>query len=137
MLAAQSPIGIGISVARILLLETDVLYARILSDYLSQHDYQVDWVQDAQAAIHAADTCAPDIVIMELLLGLHNGVEFLQEFRSYSDWQHVPVLVITHVPPDAHTQALTRQLGVKQYIHKSTARLSDIERYVAGIIAHV
>jgi two-component system cell cycle response regulator DivK len=83
----------------VLLIEPDRVMAEIYKRTIEADGISaVTSVSGAQAAIMAADKHRPDLVILELQLIEHSGVEFLYEFRSYSEWQAIPVLVQTMVP---------------------------------------
>lgn len=120
---------------KILLLEPNRLLAQQYSSYLSSLGYEIVWRTDAQEGIVAADEYKPDIVIVELLLAGHSGVEFLYEFRSYADWQNVPAIVLS-----AATQASSRildatlaELGIKAYLYKPETTLEKIGLIVARL----
>lgn len=86
------------NVARhILLIEPNKILASQTADFLMSKGYQVTVAYTAQSAIVAADHTSPDIVILEVLLAKHSGIEFLYEFRSYNEWQHIPVIVFSRV----------------------------------------
>ena len=70
----------------------------------------------------------PDVVVLELQLPGHNGVEFLYEFRSYPEWLHVPVVLHTFVPPAELTRAVTleAELGVRKMLYKPAATLTAL-----------
>jgi len=107
--------------ANILLIEPDHILAATYGEALRSGGHQVAVCSGAQAAIFAADTTPPDVVILELQLIEHSGIEFLYEFRSYPEWQAVPVLVLSHVPPmefNASLGMLRRELGVQAYHYK-------------------
>jgi CheY-like chemotaxis protein len=77
----------------------------------------------------AADDINPDVVILELQLVQHSGAEFLYEFRSYPDWQNVPVIIYTQIPPTQFHdtfQDTCRQLGVSEYLYKPTTSLQAL-----------
>lgn len=82
---------------KILLIEPNALIAAQYAGYLSDRGHEINKVTDAQEAILAADKNTPDVVIMEPLLAAHSGIEFLYEFRSYGEWQDIPVIVISRV----------------------------------------
>ncbi len=65
--------------AQILLIEPDRLLAETYAQSLTGGGHRVVACAGAQAAIHAADQDCPDIVILELQLVEHSGVEFLYE----------------------------------------------------------
>src|SRR5438132_74554 len=98
----------------ILLIEPDRPQARTLASALQQAGHTVAHAVSAQGAVHLADEQSPDVVVLELQLPQHNGVEFLYEFRSYPEWLHVPVVLHTFVPERelAHAAVLHTELGV-------------------------
>ena len=112
---------------QILLVEPDVALAQIYRDALEAAGHEVDVVTSAQAAIFAADQHRPDVVVLELQLAAHNGVEFLYEFRSYPEWQTVPVIVNSVVPPgDVVLEVLWDQLRISAYHYKPRTKLSAL-----------
>ena len=87
----------------------------------------------AQTAVDAADKQRPDVVILELQLAAHSGVEFLHEFRSYPEWQSVPVIVQSGLPPAQLAEAqdsLRRDLGVRTILYKPRTTLQQLLRAV-------
>ena len=102
---------------------------------LEQQGHTVVHAVSAQGAVHQADQQTPDVVVLELQMPRHNGVEFLYEFRSYTEWLGVPVLVHSFVPPSELTRAVTlrAELGVVQILHKPATSL----RQLCEAVAHV
>jgi len=121
----------------ILLIEPDLLLARSYYDALKTAGHVVTAVPSAQAAVLAADESKPDIVIMEVQLVGHSGIEFLYEFRSYADWQQVPLIIHTVVPPNEFAGArdlLMREMGVTLYLYKPQTSLKKLLRSVAELV---
>lgn len=117
----------------ILLIEPDRVLAGAYVEALQSAGYQVNAASTAQAGIMVADAIPPDLVVLELQLVEHSGIEFLYEFRSYPDWQSVPVLIHTHVPPaefNDNGELLRQELGVREYLYKPRTSLS---RLVASV----
>jgi len=112
--------------AEILLVEPDSRLAATYAKTLQAAGHHVTTVPSAQTAIVAADTALPDLVILELQLVEHSGIEFLYEFRSYPDWQAVPVIIQSQVPPAEFSdnwQLLQNELGVQAYLYKPRTSL--------------
>ena len=122
--------------ARILLVEPDQLLARTYQTALQRAGHKVDIAASAQAAVDAADAHRPDVVVLELQLADHNGVEFLYEFRSYPEWQKVPVIVQSNVPLNEFkiSAATWRQLGVAGYLYKPRTTLSQLLAAVRDVV---
>lgn len=123
--------------ATVLLIEPDALLARTYQAALEMAGHTVMVRAGAQAAITAADQEHPDVVVMELQLIQHSGVEFLYEFRSYADWIEVPVIILSHVAPGdlaGAYETLRDQLGVRQYLYKPQTNLRTLVRSVAELV---
>jgi DNA-binding response OmpR family regulator len=116
----------------ILLIEPDSLQARLYGSALAREGHSVAYSSTAQSAVHAADEQVPDIVILELQLPGHNGIEFLYEFRSYPEWMHVPVVIHTFVPVHELAQAdvLKTELGVQRILYKPSTVLATLQEAV-------
>lgn len=120
---------------KILLIEPDTILANNYTDAIQQDGHSVNWQANAQAAIHQADIDRPDIIILELQLPSHNGVEFLYEFRSYPEWQDIPVIVLSLVPEESFVGGakLFEQLGVKRFLYKPQTKLRQLLKTVKQI----
>jgi len=115
--------------ARILLVEPDRVLAESYVQALLHAGHEVQAAGGAQAAIMSADAIPPDLVILEIQLVEHSGIEFLYEFRSYPDWQDVPVIFQTNVPRNEFTdnwQLLQDELGVRDYLYKPRTSLKQL-----------
>lgn len=124
---------------RVLLIEPDAVLADVYTCALEREGYRVDWCAHAQDAISAADNKRPDVVVLEMQLAGHGGVEFLYEFRSYPEWRSIPVVLQTLVPPVA--VGLSRQqrqlLGISAILYKPAAKLRHLVSAVKGSLEPV
>lgn len=116
----------------ILLIEPDVVLAKIYKEAFARLGHSVQHVGDAQAGILAADEQCPDVVVLELLLANHSGAAFLYEFRTYGDWLTVPVVVHTLIPPTRLRPfgKSFRELGVAASLYKPETSLQTLLRTI-------
>lgn len=115
--------------ASILLIEPDHVLATIYKQALSSEGHEVTVRPSAQTAVMAADATNPALVIIELQLVEHSGIEFLYEFRSYTDWQNIPVIIHSHVPAHEFHDSqdiLNNELGVTDYLYKPHTNLKQL-----------
>jgi CheY-like chemotaxis protein len=120
-------------VANVLLMETDHILAKNLSKYLSSLGHEVSWHVEPQSAIDQADKKRPDVIILDLMLANHrSGIEFLYEFRSYPEWQNLPVVIFSHVAAEDFKGCLDslKQLNVAAFRYKPTTSLSDLAQSI-------
>jgi CheY-like chemotaxis protein len=124
--------------ANVLLIEPDAVLARTYIQALQHVGHIVSYAACAQDAILAADEAKPDIVVLELRMAVHDGIEFLYEFRSYPEWQHVPVVVNSHIAPsnlEPVRTALQDDLGVVALLYKPKVSLQQLISQVNGQVA--
>lgn len=118
----------------LLLIEPNPILARTYGNAFVHAGFTVSHATGAQRAIDAADKHQPDLVVLELQLSAHSGIEFLHEFRSYPEWQHIPVMVHTMIPPTSMdrgiTEALKNELGVCAVLYKPRTNLQQLVRAV-------
>ncbi len=123
--------------ANILLIEPDHSLARAYKQALEIAGHQVLVSSSAQTAVDAADEVRPDVVVMELQLIAHSGIEFLYEFRSYADWQDIPVIVLSKVPPaefNRCSRTMREHLGVSAYCYKPQTDLKQLSHVVMNTL---
>lgn len=116
----------------ILLIEPDRILGAGLQEALEAFGCSVAWSRSAQAALDALDDTLPDIIILELQLGLHNGIEFLYEIRSYTEWQQIPVIAhtINSKAQDPIFNRSFKSLGVQAVLYKPRTSTSQLIRVV-------
>lgn len=121
----------------ILLIEPDRVLAAIYYQALTNEGYQVSVAPGAQSAIMASDRSQPDLIILELQLVDHSGIEFLYEFKSYSEWQDAKVIIHSHIPPAEFSSSaaiLREQLGMIEYLYKPHTSLEQLVGSVSSAL---
>ncbi len=113
---------------RILLIEPDSVLARTYKAALGRAGFAVDWQVNAQGAISSVDHAKPSIIVLDLQLAEHNGVEFLHELRSYPDWQDIPVIILSSVAAEdlALNQKIRERLKIVDYLYEPHTKLSEL-----------
>src|SRR4029077_16989124 len=57
--------------------------------------WQVSEAENGQVAVEALAIARPDVIILDLMMPKMDGFEVLDELRRRSDWQDIPVVIIT------------------------------------------
>ena len=118
--------------ARVLLINSDKIVADNICHFLSRAGYQVDWHLEPQAAVDGADAKAPDAIITDLVFAGRSGAEFLYEFRSYPEWQNLPVIILADIRPEEFSDAGSGfgQLNVAAYHYLPITKLTDLVKFL-------
>lgn len=123
--------------AQILLVEPDRQLAQTYASAFSQVGYQIGARANAQTAIQAVDSLSPDLIILEIQLIEHSGIEFLYELRSYPEWQDIPVIILTQIPPaefNDNLQILRGELNVSSILYKPHTNVKKMLQTVSEIV---
>lgn len=122
--------------ARILLLEPNQLLASQYKQFLESKGYTVVSCKNAQDGINRADQINPELVVMELLLAAHSGIEFLYEFRSYGEWRKVPVIVLSRIPRSEiiASDKVLNELGISVFLYKPETTLQRLGERVSAVL---
>lgn len=118
--------------ADILLIEPDTILGETYASALRSTGHEVALHHQAETGIFAVDEKKPDLILLELQLPGHGGVEFLHELRSYTEWQQIPVLLHTMIAPKRirHYIGRLQSLGVIDYLYKPAASLQQMMKAV-------
>lgn len=121
--------------AQILLVEPDTVLAKTYAAALTNNGHHILRAQDAQSAINATDVVRPDCIVLEVRLPGHNGIEFLYELRSHTDWQDIPVIVLSQLSLDrvGLDETKMNELGVGAFCYKPDTSLTTLNVLVEDI----
>lgn len=113
---------------RVLLVEPDIILARQYQKAFLSSGVDIVVCSNAQSAIVAIDEKVPDVIVLELQLAGHSGIEFLHEFRSYEDWANIPIIMHSSVPEYAvgADSKVWKQLGVERYFYKPKTSIKQL-----------
>ena len=123
--------------AHILLVEPDISLGKLYTSSLELSGYSVSHCRTAQDAITSADENIPDLVLLEIEIAIHNGIEFLYDFRSYPEWQDIPLLIVSHVVPSrgALNPKSWGLLKISGYHYKPITKLQDLLSSVERVLS--
>jgi DNA-binding response OmpR family regulator len=123
--------------SRILLVDDDEKFARLLRDYLEPFGYQVEVAHDGRSGLAMALGGAYAAVILDVMLPGLNGFDVLRELRRESQ---VPVLMLTALG-DEPDRIAGLEIGADDYLPKTfstrelLARLRAVIRRSIGAAA--
>jgi two-component SAPR family response regulator len=122
----------------VIIIEPDHIVAKEMTRVFNDNGIKVKICPEAQTAISEIDSNKPSAIILELQLSGHSGVEFLHEFRSYEDWDNIPIFIYSRVPEYAIglDQKIWDSYGVKRFFYKPKTSLNQLVGVVKGYLAN-
>lgn len=100
---------------RILLIEDDRMIGTAVQQALKDAAYAVDWVTDGETAIHAAESEAYELALLDLGLPKLDGRDVLRRFRAFG--RRLPVIIVT-ARDDVDDRIEGLDLGADDYLIK-------------------
>ena len=101
--------------SRVLLVEDDPLITEIIADELLQRGYHVDTATNGADALERLAIQRPDAIVLDLMLPVLHGWDFVEHYREHTAGELVPILVVSAA--GAVTRSMER-LGVKAFLPK-------------------
>jgi DNA-binding response OmpR family regulator len=81
--------------SRVLVVEDDQPTRELLCRNLRDEGWTVDSAENGAVALEHVETSLPDLIVLDLMMPVMDGFEFLANFRLRDDAVNVPVLVVT------------------------------------------
>jgi two-component system, OmpR family, phosphate regulon response regulator PhoB len=118
----------------VLVVDDDEAVRVLLTRYLEMEGFTVDQALDGGAALAAVATSKPDLILLDLMMPIHDGLDVLTQLRRNSD---IPVILLTARGSEAD-RILGLKLGADDYVVKPfspgelTARINSVLRRTRG-----
>jgi DNA-binding response OmpR family regulator len=101
---------------KILICEDNKLAYKTLAVVLGREGYQTEVAEDGNAAIEMLDHNQYDLVLIDIHLPFHSGLELVRHLRSKLG-KNTPVIILTAFS-DPQMQKQAKELGINDYIVK-------------------
>ena len=88
----------GTGLKRILVVEDNLDLRELLSDAMSDAGYDVSEVSNGAEALARAEEWLPDAILLDLMLPVMDGAEFLRARQDRPFLARIPVMVLTAHP---------------------------------------
>ena len=80
---------------KILIVDDEPQVLRLLQLSLEQAGYQVTTAEDGQEALNRVASDRPDLVIMDSVMPLMDGIEVVRRLKSDENTAQIPVVILT------------------------------------------
>jgi len=116
--------------SKVLVVEDDASLLRALSDKFQKEGYEVVTANNGQEGLTRALQEKPEIVLLDVVMPIKDGLAMLSEMRHTEALRETPVIILTNLnEPEKMIEGL--ELGVNDYLVKSDWKIDDVVKKVA------
>lgn len=100
---------------RVLLVDDERSLLDVLAPFLERAGFQVETAQDGEAALQRLAECAPDVIVLDVMMPHVDGREVCRRLRAAGNW--TPIILLTQVGGPTE-RAMSLEEGADDYINK-------------------
>ena len=102
---------------KILIIEDERALSQVLSYNLQREGYETLVAHDGQEGLRKAQTLLPDLVLLDLMLPVVDGLDVCRRLRSGEQTRRIPILMLT-AKGEETDQLVGFSLGADDYVTK-------------------
>jgi two-component system phosphate regulon response regulator PhoB len=138
----------GMTQPRILIIEDERALTDVLSYNIQREGFETSVAHEGQDGLRKAQTLLPDLIVLDLMLPVLNGLDVCRELRAGPRTRHIPILMLT-AKAEETDQVVGFSLGADDYVTKpfsvkvlmerikALLRRRDDETGTADVVEHL
>ena len=103
--------------AKILIVDDDVLITGLMQSLVGIDRHQPYVVNDSTEAMDAAKSFSPDLITLDLMMPHLNGFELCALLRADPQFARTPIIIIS-AKEDAQSRQMAFSMGATEYLNK-------------------
>lgn len=119
---------------KILIVEDELSYLKLLHDQLSKNEFEVLEAQDGHEGLAIAELKHPDLILLDIRLPNMNGMTMLDQMRKSNWGKSVKVIILTNLEPDDKILKKVLEDKPDLYLVKSDIQLSELITKIKSVL---
>jgi DNA-binding response OmpR family regulator len=103
--------------AKILIIDDDPQTTKLLESIVALNNHQTTSVNNSMSAVETANSAAPDLILMDIMMPGINGIQLCKIFQSTPDLKHIPVIIVSALD-DIGSKKDAFNAGAKDFLTK-------------------
>lgn len=119
---------------KILIVDDEVSLLEILKDRFTTAGYKVSTAINGEKGLDQVKKNNPDLILLDLLMPVMDGVSMLAELRKDAKNKTTPVIIFTNLEHNSIIKEKIKNDGYTEYIVKSDIEIEDLVKKVHDIL---
>lgn len=116
----------------ILIVEDDIVIARLLENCLKRSGYAVQVVWNGNEGLEAIEKKKPDLVLLDIVMPKMDGYMVLHELQKKKFLPDLPVIVISNSGEPVEIERI-QKMGIRDYLIKVNMSPGEVLEKVHGV----
>lgn len=118
---------------KVLITEDDKLFRDLLVRKLTGSGFEVVATVNAESALKALETFAPDLAVLDILLPGANGFDLLSSIRNKETTKNLPVIFLSNLSSKEDFQK-GKDLGIAAFLVKAAVTPNEVVSEVNRVL---
>jgi CheY-like chemotaxis protein len=121
--------------SKILIIEDNLAYLKLLKDQLTKSGYTVSEAVDGEKGLEKAKNEDPDLILLDIRMPVMDGMAMLDLLRKEEKGKKTKVILLTNIEPD---DKIIEEVFANQpsyYFIKSDIHLTDLIEKIKELLA--
>jgi len=119
---------------KILIIEDDPSYLKLLNDQLTKNGYGIVQAKDGKEGLAIATSQHPDMIILDIKMPVMDGIAMLDELRKDEYGKSAKVIILTNLEPNDKILRKVLEDVPTYYLIKSDIQLNELIERVKDIL---
>ena len=81
---------------KVLIVDDEKTLVNVMKDYLSKEGYETDVAYDGKQALDKISIYHPDIILLDILMPVLNGIDTLKILKKQPETKNIPVIMLSN-----------------------------------------
>ncbi|HXH04827.1 MAG TPA: response regulator [Candidatus Nitrosotenuis sp.] len=118
---------------RLLIVEDEAALRDVYAILFKMQNYDVHEAVNGKEAIKLMETLRPDVIILDALMPVMGGIEFLETIKIKENYPDTRVLFLTNLS-DQKTVTQSKKMGAHKYLLKASVSPKELITAVGELV---
>ncbi len=118
----------------IMVIEDDLVIGEVISSMIKTAGWRVFRAENGEVALEHLDNKKPVLILLDLIMPVMNGFDFLTNLRKKEKWSSIPVVILTSTHLSPEEQAKLQNNNVETILQKETYNHNDLLEHIHKLI---
>ena len=118
---------------KLLIVEDEEILIKVLKEKFEKEKFTVALATDGEAALQAAKSFKPDLILLDIILPKKDGLQVLKELKANPELRSIPVIMASNLGEDEKIKTAL-SLGAVDYLVKTQHPINEVVEKVKGYL---